>query len=135
MNWIKSNKNNLLNSLVAWFVVGLKFKNVAIKKLDPCGHQRESECLVEIIMLAVLCHENIVKLVGYCADGGHIMVVYAYMSPRSLEDHIHCNKTLFYSPDNSLKSKSWVMCFFFRRYIWERSFRLEHKDADSFRSG
>ncbi|KAL0855934.1 hypothetical protein Bca101_061087 [Brassica carinata] len=62
---------------------------VTIKKLDPCGRQRESECLVEIIMLAVLCHENIVKLVGYCAEGSHLMVVYAYMPPRSLEDHIH----------------------------------------------
>ncbi|KAL0717867.1 hypothetical protein Bca4012_067189 [Brassica carinata] len=62
---------------------------VTIKKLDPCGRQRESECLVEIIMLAVLCHENIVKLVGYCIEGSHLMAVYAYMPPRSLEDHIH----------------------------------------------
>ena len=40
-------------------------------------------------MLSLLQHENLVNLVGYCADGDQRLLVYEYMPLGSLEDHLH----------------------------------------------
>lgn len=47
-------------------------------------------------MLSLLHHQNLVNLVGYCADGDQRILVYEYMQNGSLEDHllgIHLNIT------------------------------------------
>ncbi|CAN6969898.1 unnamed protein product [Brassica rapa subsp. trilocularis] len=64
-------------------------QNVTIKKFDPHGQEGNREFLLERVMLAILCHENIAQLFGYCVEGGRIILVYAHMHLRSLEDHIH----------------------------------------------
>ncbi|KAF8103946.1 hypothetical protein N665_0182s0053 [Sinapis alba] len=43
-------------------------KVVAVKKLDRKGYQGNREFLVEVMMLSLLHHQNLVNLVGYCAD-------------------------------------------------------------------
>jgi serine/threonine protein kinase len=40
-------------------------------------------------MLSLLHHQNLVNLIGYCADGDQCLLVYEYMSFGSLEDHLH----------------------------------------------
>jgi serine/threonine-protein kinase PBS1 len=40
-------------------------------------------------MLRVLHHQNLVNLIGYCADGDQRLLVYEYMPFGSLEDHLH----------------------------------------------
>jgi serine/threonine-protein kinase PBS1 len=40
-------------------------------------------------MLSLLHHQNLVNLVGYCADGDQRLLVYEYMPLGSLEDHLH----------------------------------------------
>lgn len=62
---------------------------VAIKQLNRDGHQGNKEFLVEVLMLSLLHHENLVNLVGYCADGDQRLLVYEYMPLGSLEDHLH----------------------------------------------
>ncbi|KAF2318618.1 hypothetical protein GH714_009390 [Hevea brasiliensis] len=42
---------------------------VAIKQLDRNGLQGNREFLVEVLMLSLLHHPNLVNLIGYCADG------------------------------------------------------------------
>lgn len=62
---------------------------VAIKQLDTSGLQGTREFLVEVIMLSVLHHPNLVNLIGYCYDGEQRLLVYEYMPLGSLEDHLH----------------------------------------------
>ncbi|KAH9603143.1 hypothetical protein KSS87_002723 [Heliosperma pusillum] len=62
---------------------------VAIKQLDHNGFQGNREFLVEVLMLSLLHHPNLVNLIGYCADGDQRLLVYEYMSLGSLEDHLH----------------------------------------------
>ncbi|KAF8100921.1 hypothetical protein N665_0214s0080 [Sinapis alba] len=64
-------------------------QSVTIKKLDPRGRQGEDEFHMELLMLVILCHENIVELFGYCFEHGQRILIYSYMGLRSLEDHIH----------------------------------------------
>ncbi|XP_030444566.2 probable serine/threonine-protein kinase PBL23 [Syzygium oleosum] len=61
---------------------------VAVKQLDRNGFQGNREFLVEVLMLSLLHHPNLVNLVGYCADGDQRVLVYEYMPNGSLEDHL-----------------------------------------------
>ncbi|XP_074586656.1 putative serine/threonine-protein kinase PBL25 [Curcuma longa] len=61
---------------------------VAVKQLDRNGFQGNKEFIVEVMMLSLLHHENLVKLIGYCADGAQRLLVYEYMPLGSLEDHL-----------------------------------------------
>ncbi|KAL0735570.1 hypothetical protein Bca4012_011780 [Brassica carinata] len=62
---------------------------VAVKQLDRNGLQGNREFLVEVLMLSLLHHTNLVNLIGYCADGDQRLLVYEYMPLGSLEDHLH----------------------------------------------
>lgn len=62
---------------------------VAVKQLDRNGLQGNREFLVEVLMLSLLHHPNLVNLIGYCADGDQRLLVYEYMPMGSLEDHLH----------------------------------------------
>ncbi|XP_031278322.1 probable serine/threonine-protein kinase PBL26 [Pistacia vera] len=61
---------------------------VAVKQLDRNGLQGNKEFLVEVLMLSLLHNENLVNLIGYCADGDQRLLVYEYMTQGSLEDHL-----------------------------------------------
>ncbi|KAL2556982.1 Serine/threonine-protein kinase [Forsythia ovata] len=61
---------------------------VAVKQLDRNGLQGNREFLVEVLMLSLLHHQNLVNLIGYCADGEQRLLVYEYMHLGSLEDHL-----------------------------------------------
>ncbi|KAK9733904.1 hypothetical protein RND81_04G100000 [Saponaria officinalis] len=63
-------------------------QTVAVKQLDRNGLQGNKEFLVEVLMLSLLHHPNLVNLIGYCADGDQRLLVYEYMSMGSLEDHL-----------------------------------------------
>ncbi|KAK7295868.1 hypothetical protein RJT34_18782 [Clitoria ternatea] len=62
---------------------------VAVKQLDKNGLQGNREFLVEVLMLSLLHHPNLVNLIGYCADGDQRLLVYEFMPLGSLEDHLH----------------------------------------------
>ncbi|KAF8388392.1 hypothetical protein HHK36_027059 [Tetracentron sinense] len=61
---------------------------VAVKKLNRNGLQGNREFLVEVLMLSLLHHQNLVNLIGYCADGDQRLLVYEFMQLGSLEDHL-----------------------------------------------
>ncbi|KAF3540746.1 hypothetical protein F2Q69_00024085 [Brassica cretica] len=65
---------------------------VAIKKLNPQGLQGHKQWLAEVEFLGVVNHQNVVKLLGYCSEDGENgmerLLVYEYMSNRSLEEHL-----------------------------------------------
>lgn len=62
---------------------------VAVKQLDRNGLQGNREFLVEVLMLSLLHHQNLVNLIGYCADGDQRLLVYEFMPLGSLEDHLY----------------------------------------------
>ncbi|KAF1862926.1 hypothetical protein Lal_00009307 [Lupinus albus] len=64
-------------------------QTVAVKQLDRNGLQGNREFLVEVLMLSLLHHTNLVNLIGYCADGDQRLLVYEFMPLGSLEDHLH----------------------------------------------
>ncbi|XP_042499442.1 serine/threonine-protein kinase PBS1-like [Macadamia integrifolia] len=61
---------------------------VAVKQLDRNGLQGNREFLVEVLMLSLLHHPNLVNLIGYCADGDQRLLVYEFLPRGSLEDHL-----------------------------------------------
>ncbi|KAF5175533.1 kinase [Thalictrum thalictroides] len=63
-------------------------KVVAIKQLDENSLQGNQEFIVEVLMLSLLHHSNLVTLIGYCTHGDQRLLVYEYMPKGSLEDHL-----------------------------------------------
>ncbi|KAL8259664.1 hypothetical protein R6Q59_027617 [Mikania micrantha] len=66
---------------------------VAVKQLSRTGLQGHKEWVTEVNVLGVVEHPNLVKLIGYCAEdderGIQRLLVYEYMSNRSVEDHLY----------------------------------------------
>ncbi|CAH9094826.1 unnamed protein product [Cuscuta europaea] len=61
---------------------------VAVKQLNLDGLQGNQEFIVEVLMLSLLHHKNLVNLIGYCTDGDQRLLVYEYMPMGSLENHL-----------------------------------------------
>lgn len=68
--------------------VGLKSLPVAVKVLNKDGLQGHREWLTEVNFLGQLRHPNLVKLVGYCCEDDHRLLVYEFMFRGSLENHL-----------------------------------------------
>ncbi|KAJ7955991.1 Kinase-like protein [Quillaja saponaria] len=67
---------------------GLKAQPVAVKLLDLDGTQGHREWLTEVIFLGQLRHAHLVKLIGYCCEEEHRLLVYEYMPRGSLENQL-----------------------------------------------
>ena len=48
-----------------------------------------------MFFLGQLRHKNLVKLIGYCYEAEHRMLVYEFMSFGSLENHLFKSELLF----------------------------------------
>ncbi|ESR52279.1 hypothetical protein CICLE_v10030742mg [Citrus x clementina] len=57
---------------------------VAIKKLDKVEQQGEKEFRTEVSVIGQTHHKNLVRLLGFCDEGDHRLLVYEYMSNGSL---------------------------------------------------
>ena len=75
---------------------------VAVKQLDKHGLHGNKEFQAEVLSLGQLDHPNLVKLVGYCADGDQRLLVYDYISGGSLEHHLQ-------EPKPDRKQMDWTM--------------------------
>lgn len=67
---------------------GYPTTQVAIKELNRAGFQGDREWLAEVNYLGQLRHSNLVKLIGYCCEDEHRILVYEYMASGSLERHL-----------------------------------------------
>ncbi|KAM3324517.1 G-type lectin S-receptor-like serine/threonine-protein kinase RLK1 [Capsicum chacoense] len=61
---------------------------VAIKKLDRVAHEAEKEFMTEVNVISQTHHKNLVRLIGYCNEGPHRLLVYKYMSNGTLASFI-----------------------------------------------
>eukprot|EP00270_Netrium_digitus_P018134 TRINITY_DN6840_c1_g1_i1.p1 TRINITY_DN6840_c1_g1~~TRINITY_DN6840_c1_g1_i1.p1 ORF type:complete len:415 (-),score=126.58 TRINITY_DN6840_c1_g1_i1:86-1330(-) len=62
--------------------------SVAVKRLNPNSFQGQQEWLAEILLLGKLRHPNLVRLFGYCSEGGDGMLIYEYLAKGSLDYHL-----------------------------------------------
>ncbi|ONK82042.1 uncharacterized protein A4U43_C01F35530 [Asparagus officinalis] len=67
---------------------GFKSTKVAVKELNPDGYQGDREWLAEVNYLGHFSHPNLVRLIGYCHEDKHRLLVYEYMACGSLETHL-----------------------------------------------
>ncbi|CAN6850026.1 unnamed protein product [Brassica oleracea] len=62
---------------------------VAVKVHDgDNSYQGHREWLAEVIFLGQLSHPNLVKLVGYCCEDNHRVLIYEYMARGSVENNL-----------------------------------------------
>ncbi|XWS41046.1 hypothetical protein CRYUN_Cryun17cG0047300 [Craigia yunnanensis] len=62
---------------------------VAVKKLLNNLGQAEKEFRVEVEAIGHVRHKNLVRLLGYCIEGVHRMLVYEYVNNGNLEQWLH----------------------------------------------
>ncbi|CAA0829580.1 Protein kinase superfamily protein [Striga hermonthica] len=61
---------------------------VAIRQLDRNGMQASQDFATEVSNLSLLQHPNLVKILGYCADGDQRILVYEYLPSGALMNHL-----------------------------------------------
>ncbi|XP_056165588.1 probable serine/threonine-protein kinase PBL25 [Syzygium oleosum] len=76
---------------------------VAVKQLDRNGLHENQEFLDEVMTLSLVCHDNLVNLLGYCADGDQRLLVYEYLPGGTLEDHLLGTKSFPPNPKANKK--------------------------------
>ncbi|PIA37944.1 hypothetical protein AQUCO_02900061v1 [Aquilegia coerulea] len=62
---------------------------VAVKKLLNNLGQAEKEFRVEVEAIGHVRHKNLVRLLGYCVEGTHRILVYEYVNNGNLEQWLH----------------------------------------------
>lgn len=68
---------------------GLEPFQVAVKVHDgDNSYQGHREWLAEVIFLGQLSHPNLVKLIGYCCEDEHRVLIYEYMARGSVEHNL-----------------------------------------------
>ncbi|KAK8953181.1 hypothetical protein KSP40_PGU010261 [Platanthera guangdongensis] len=78
---------------------------IAVKRLNQEGHQGHREWLAEVNYLGQLYHPNLVKLIGYCLEDEHRLLVYEFMPRGSLENHLFRKGSYFQPLSWSLRMK------------------------------
>ncbi|KAL0366244.1 UNVERIFIED_CONTAM: putative serine/threonine-protein kinase [Sesamum radiatum] len=74
--------------IVYYGVLGDNTK-VAVKNLLNNRGQAEREFKVEVEAIGRVRHKNLVRLLGYCVEGAHRMLVYEYVDNGNLEQWLH----------------------------------------------
>ena len=59
---------------------------VAVKKLDSLVAEREKEFRTELSAIGKTCHKNLVRLIGFCDEGVHRLLVYEFMTNGTVAD-------------------------------------------------
>ncbi|MCL7031491.1 hypothetical protein MKW94_023750 [Papaver nudicaule] len=61
---------------------------VAVKRVSKGSHQGKKEYQSEVKIISRLRHRNLVQLLGWCHERNQLLLVYEFMSNRSLDNHL-----------------------------------------------
>jgi hypothetical protein len=75
---------------------------IAVKRLDRTG-QGKREFLAEVLTIGGIHHINLVRLIGFCAEKSHRLLVYEFMPKGSLD------KWIYYRQGNTPFPLDWEM--------------------------
>lgn len=64
-------------------------RQVAVKQLKIGSGQGEREFRAEVEIISRIHHRHLVSLVGYCIVEHHRLLVYEFVSNKTLEHHLH----------------------------------------------
>ncbi|XP_054788753.1 receptor-like cytoplasmic kinase 176 isoform X2 [Prosopis cineraria] len=78
---------------------------IAVKRLNQEGLQGHTEWLTEINYLGQLHHPNLVKLIGYCLEDDHRILVYEFLAKGSLDNHLFRRSSYFQPLSWSIRMK------------------------------
>ncbi|KAF5446932.1 hypothetical protein F2P56_032526 [Juglans regia] len=78
---------------------------IAVKRLNQESFQGHREWLAEVNYLGQLYHPHLVKLIGYCLEDEHRLLVYEFMPRGSLENHLFRRGSYFQPLSWSLRLK------------------------------
>ncbi|KAE8705671.1 Protein kinase APK1B [Hibiscus syriacus] len=78
---------------------------IAVKRLNQDGFQGHREWLAEVNYLGQFYHAHLVKLIGYCLEDEHRLLVYEFMPRGSLENHLFRRGSYFQPLSWSLRLK------------------------------
>ncbi|OIW09182.1 hypothetical protein TanjilG_11320 [Lupinus angustifolius] len=70
---------------------------IAVKRLNQDGIQGHKEWLAEVNFLGQFSHPHLVRLIGYCLEDEHHLLVYEFMPRGSLENHLF-RRGSYYQP-------------------------------------
>ncbi|KAF5800714.1 putative protein kinase RLK-Pelle-DLSV family [Helianthus annuus] len=91
----KATNNFSVNNKLGKGGFGLVYKGVLedgqvipVKRLSTTSAQGLQEFKNEVISISKLQHRNLVKLLGYCVEGAEKMLIYEYMSNKSLDSFL-----------------------------------------------
>ncbi|XP_044975618.1 probable L-type lectin-domain containing receptor kinase S.5 [Hordeum vulgare subsp. vulgare] len=84
-------------------------REVAVKRVS-LSSRGEKEFVAEVNTISKLSHRNLVKLIGWCHEGGELLLAYDYFPMGSLDKLLFANATTTMSSSSAL--------------TWERRYRI-----------
>jgi hypothetical protein len=69
-------------------------REIAVKQLSVASRQGKGQFVAEIATISAVQHRNLVKLYGCCIEGNQRMLVYEYLSNKSLDQALFEEKSL-----------------------------------------
>ncbi|KAE9600646.1 hypothetical protein Lal_00045826 [Lupinus albus] len=78
---------------------------IAVKRLNQDSIQGHREWLAEVNFLGQFSHPHLVRLIGYCLEDEHRLLVYEFMPRGSLENHLFRRGSYFQPLSWSLRLK------------------------------
>ncbi|KAL2331598.1 hypothetical protein Fmac_019179 [Flemingia macrophylla] len=78
---------------------------IAVKRLNQDGIQRHTKWLAGVNYVGQLSHPHLVRLIGFCLEDKHRLLVYEFMPRGSLENHLFRRGSYFQPLSWSLRLK------------------------------